>query len=204
MRFASFVVVSSLFFAGCGGSSSPTTPTPAAAAAAPTPAPSPAPTPTPTPTPTPSPAPAPTFSVAGVLSELLTNKAIAGATITITDGTYAGRSSATDGNGYYSIAGVSGTFFLRATRLGYDTIAREVTVGRDTRFDFAMASPPVATPAPTPTPSPSPSPAPSPSGTRIGAICRDGTSSDATGSGACSSHGGVSCWRYSDGSCRAS
>lgn len=29
---------------------------------------------------------------------------------------------------------------------------------------------------------------------RIGAVCKDGTSSDATGSGACSSHGGVDHW----------
>jgi hypothetical protein len=37
---------------------------------------------------------------------------------------------------------------------------------------------------------------------RIGAICNDGWQSNATGSGACSHHGGVSCWLYSDGSCR--
>ena len=37
---------------------------------------------------------------------------------------------------------------------------------------------------------------------RIGAICNDGWRSHATGSGACSHHGGVSCWLYSDGSCR--
>ena len=36
---------------------------------------------------------------------------------------------------------------------------------------------------------------------RIGAMCKDGTSSKATGSGACSHHGGVSCWQYSDGTC---
>lgn len=36
---------------------------------------------------------------------------------------------------------------------------------------------------------------------RIGAICTDGWVSDATGSGACSHHGGVRCWRMSDGSC---
>lgn len=36
---------------------------------------------------------------------------------------------------------------------------------------------------------------------RIGATCRDGSSSNATGSGACSSHGGVACWRYNDGTC---
>jgi hypothetical protein len=36
---------------------------------------------------------------------------------------------------------------------------------------------------------------------RVGAICKDGTTSTATGSGACSHHGGVSCWQYSDGTC---
>jgi len=36
---------------------------------------------------------------------------------------------------------------------------------------------------------------------RVGAICRDGWNSTATGSGACSHHGGVSCWKYSDGTC---
>jgi competence protein ComEC len=61
---------------------------------------------------------------------------------------------------------------------------------------------PQPSPAPTPAPAPTPSPAPSPGlRFRIGAVCKDGTLSNATGSGACSSHGGVSCWRYSDGTC---
>lgn len=29
---------------------------------------------------------------------------------------------------------------------------------------------------------------------RVGAVCNDGTTSNATGSGACSSHGGVDYW----------
>lgn len=33
-------------------------------------------------------------------------------------------------------------------------------------------------------------------GTRIGAVCKDGTTTDATGSGACSHHGGVDHWIY--------
>jgi hypothetical protein len=36
---------------------------------------------------------------------------------------------------------------------------------------------------------------------RVGAVCNDGTNSTATGSGACSHHGGVLCWQYSDGTC---
>ena len=35
----------------------------------------------------------------------------------------------------------------------------------------------------------------------IGAVCNVGTTRKATGSGACSHHGGVSCWQYSDGTC---
>lgn len=38
---------------------------------------------------------------------------------------------------------------------------------------------------------------------RVGVICRDGTRSYATGRGACSWHGGVKCWIYSDGICRS-
>lgn len=36
---------------------------------------------------------------------------------------------------------------------------------------------------------------------RIGALCVDGTSSTAIGSGACSKHDGVKCWKMSDGTC---
>jgi hypothetical protein len=36
---------------------------------------------------------------------------------------------------------------------------------------------------------------------RTGALCNDGTTSGATGRGACSHHNGVKCWYYSDGSC---
>lgn len=36
-----------------------------------------------------------------------------------------------------------------------------------------------------------------PTSSRTGARCKDGASSTATGSGACSGHGGVSCWECS-------
>jgi hypothetical protein len=62
-------------------------------------------------------------------------------------------------------------------------------------------SPPTATrpPAPTPTSTPvivSVPTTPPSSGVRVGAVCRDGTTSTATGSGACSHHGGVAYWLY--------
>lgn len=54
---------------------------------------------------------------------------------------------------------------------------------------------PTHTPGPTREPKPTAAPAPG-GGQRIGAICRDGTRSSATGSGACSGHGGVDHWIY--------
>jgi hypothetical protein len=58
-------------------------------------------------------------------------------------------------------------------------------------------------PADTPTQEVAPTQAPTQAGARVrtGATCNDGTSSTATGSGACSKHGGVRCWNYSDGTC---
>jgi len=56
------------------------------------------------------------------------------------------------------------------------------------------------TPPPPPTARPTRVPVPAnagpASGTRIGAICQDGTRSSATGRGACSHHGGVDHWLY--------
>lgn len=63
----------------------------------------------------------------------------------------------------------------------------------------ATRRPPTATVYIPPTDAPAPT---SVGGVRVGARCRDGSSSSATGRGACSHHGGVSCWRYSDGTCR--
>jgi len=64
-------------------------------------------------------------------------------------------------------------------------------------------STPIPTATPTPKPLPTPTDAPAPpvapaggSGIRVGAICNDGTSSSATGQGACSHHKGVNHWLY--------
>jgi uncharacterized protein YgiM (DUF1202 family) len=61
-------------------------------------------------------------------------------------------------------------------------------------------TPPTSTPRPTvipkPTVAPKPLAVPAVTGGRVGAICRDGTRSNATGRGACSHHGGVDHWLY--------
>lgn len=56
----------------------------------------------------------------------------------------------------------------------------------------------VTTPVATPTNRPLPTATPyiPPSGGRTGAVCRDGWVSSSTGSGTCSSHGGVAYWLY--------
>ena len=60
---------------------------------------------------------------------------------------------------------------------------------------------PIAAPAPVPVAPPPANPPSAPNtppetGRRIGAVCRDGTRSSATGRGACSHHGGVDHWIY--------
>lgn len=55
--------------------------------------------------------------------------------------------------------------------------------------------------APSDTPAPADTATQAQARARIGALCNDDTSSNATGSGACSKHGGVKCWKYNDGTC---
>lgn len=183
---------------GCGKSSSPTTPT-AVVVASPvaTPAPTPAPAPPPTPTPAP---PAPTirtFTLAGVVNDL-SGRAVRSATVTATDSSNTARGASTDGNGYFSIAPLrEGSVQLLVSASGFVSSTRTVSLTSDLRIDTTLVD--VAPPPPT-----AGTPAPPTGSFRTGARCKDGTTSTATGSGACSSHGGVACWIYNDGSCRAS
>ena len=55
---------------------------------------------------------------------------------------------------------------------------------------------PTSIPTHTPTSTRTEMPVPTSEGIRIGAICRDGSHSNATGRGACSHHGGVDYWLY--------
>lgn len=68
----------------------------------------------------------------------------------------------------------------------------------DVQQTIAPAAPtqPQPTATPEPTTKPEPTAKPEPSGVRVGAVCRDGTRSNATGRGACSHHGGVAHWIY--------
>ena len=108
------------------------------------------------------------------------------------------------------------TFSARATRTALAGItltqARQAsqTVRAATLVAYTppppTAAPVVVVPTLEPTAAPIPTQAPVPTSVpaqifRVGAMCADGSSSSATGSGACSHHGGVSCWKMSDGTC---
>lgn len=149
-----------------------------------------------------APPPQSTFTVAGIVSDDSLETPISAATVTILDGANAGRSSTTDGNGYYSIPTLRpGSFTIRATKAGYNPGDRGLTLSADTRIDLRMRS---IAPAPAPPAPPSPPPADSmtcsnaPATAACGkptARCNDGTySCSQNHSGTCSSHGGVSCW----------
>ena len=136
-------------------------------------------------TPTPSPTPA-TYTLSGTVRDATSSAALADVSASITAGTNANRSTTTNRSGAYSLSSLqTGTFTVSFSKSGYDAATRSVTLNGSTTLNVSLSRT-VSTP---------------PTRYRIGAVCRDGTLSNATGSGACSSHGGVSCWRYSDGTC---
>jgi hypothetical protein len=125
-----------------------------------------------------------TFTVSGVVNDGTTGASgrIPGATVTV----FSGRSAVTDSNGTYAVTGIAAsTYTLSASATNFQTVTKQVSVSGNTAVDFSLAR---VTSSPT-------------TRARIGATCVDGTPSSATGSGACSSHGGVLCWRYNDGTC---
>ena len=132
-----------------------------------------------------------------------TGDRITGATLKVLDGANAGRTAtSTDGNYRFENLAV-GNANLSANGSGFSQTIKGLFINGAVALDFALVRAPTPATQPSPSPTPTPKPTPAPSGTRVGAICNDGWHSSATGSGACSSHGGVRCWKYSDGSCRA-
>ena len=91
----------------------------------------------------------PAFTLLGVVSQAGAAVPVQGASIDLVDGVNAGRSTTTDGNGYYSLGGLlGGSFTLQARKNGYVGADKAVTLASDTRLDFTMSS--VAPPSPPP------------------------------------------------------
>lgn len=103
------------------------------------------------------------------------------------------------------IAPPSPTFFPTATHAPTSTATPPATLAPTRTPEPTATNVPTQTPEPTALPKPTAKPkptaqpqaiAPITSGVRVGAVCRDGTRSSATGRGACSHHGGVARWLY--------
>lgn len=81
----------------------------------------------------------PASTLAGVVTDANTGRPVGGARVAVVDGPGAGRSSTTDGNGYYSIAGIShSSFTARATATNYSNQDKGLTLSQDTRLDFTL------------------------------------------------------------------
>jgi hypothetical protein len=103
-----------------------------------------------------SPPPPQVFTLTGVVSDERTGAPIAAATVQTVGGANGGKSSSTDGNGSFSIPGLtSGSVTIRASANGYDTIDQAVTIAADVKIDLKLRATATAPPPPAPPPPPS-------------------------------------------------
>ncbi len=72
----------------------------------------------------------------GVASSSTAGEPISGVVVRVTDGPYIDKSSTTGSDGRYEIVGVVGGMTLSATKTGYITLFKSVTVTSDTILDF--------------------------------------------------------------------
>jgi hypothetical protein len=147
--------------------------------------------------------PTATYTLSGFVNDGTTGLSgrIANATVRVTDGANAGKSSVTDSSGAYSISGLTaGTFTISISITNFQTSTNSITLSSNTALDFSLArgsSSPAPSPSgPSPTPGPNGDTCPAsqaPSGST--AACKDGSFSQSQNRpGTCSSHGGVLCW----------
>jgi hypothetical protein len=102
----------------CGGSNSTTSPTP-------------------TPTPT-------TFSLTGQVADSTTSTGIPGATVSIADGSNAGKSATTDGSGNYSFTGLqSSGFTVNVSANGYVSSSKSMTLTANQTLSFQLTRVPI-------------------------------------------------------------
>jgi hypothetical protein len=102
-----------------------------------------------------SPPPPQVFTLTGVVSDDRTGAPIAAATVQTVGGANGGKSSSTDGNGSYSIPGLTGgSVTIRAAANGYDTIEQVVTIAADVKIDLKLRATATAPPPPPPPPPP--------------------------------------------------
>ena len=90
--------------------------------------------------PSPSPAPAPvTRTLSGTVTDAATDQPITGAAVSINDGPNAGRATASNASGAYSLSGLNqGGFTARAFALCYVVLEQGVTLAQDTQVNFVL------------------------------------------------------------------
>lgn len=85
-----------------------------------------------------SPSPA-LFNLSGVVSDVDSATPPAGARVEILDGANAGRSGQTDAAGRYALTGLeAGTFTMRATASGFESVSRSIALASTQTADFAL------------------------------------------------------------------
>jgi hypothetical protein len=93
--------------------------------------------------------PVPAFTLFGVVTDTQNHRPIVGALVIVVTGPNANKSSSTNGDGYYSIAGmVASTFTLRTTYNNVTLEERTVSMTGETRLDFVAPPPPPPPPPP--------------------------------------------------------
>jgi hypothetical protein len=92
----------------------------------------------------PNPVSAPrTYSLTGIVTEP-TDVAVEGATVTVVDGTYKGKSSVTDSAGHYALIGVDGSFNVQVEKQGYAAATKAVTVPQTLALDLEITPLPIS------------------------------------------------------------
>lgn len=89
------------------------------------------------PNPLPPPSEPITYSLGGRVTEPV-NVPVDGASVTVMDGPYKGKSSITDASGGYLLVGIGGTVTVQVTRSDYTSSIRQITVSQAILVDFEI------------------------------------------------------------------
>jgi hypothetical protein len=78
-------------------------------------------------------------TLSGFVSDSVSRKPLASATVSVVDGPDAGRTASTDEGGFYSLAALlQGSFRVRASRGGYESTETETTLTADLHVDLGL------------------------------------------------------------------
>ncbi|MBE3123251.1 MAG: carboxypeptidase regulatory-like domain-containing protein, partial [Planctomycetes bacterium] len=131
------------------------------------------------------------YSLSGIVRENTSNNPLPGATVQVTAGDQAGRSTTTGSDGRYQLSGLTGTLTVQVSAGGYANQTFTVTLTADASRDLTLTT---SLPPPSGTTCPVSGSISAPCGTAT-AFCNDGWySCSQNRSGTCSTHGGVRCW----------